>query len=392
MFERVNEQAGTSATLHSLRHTAAYRMAEDSALPLTDVQFVLGHAQLTTTKIYLTPRKEEVIRAGAGPSCRADPASGCADPSFLGARVPAGDAGRAVPERRIMTATKARPGLDMRALPTPRSGTGALPGPPGACVLARDRSVPRAAGGPAGREPFVVGNAYTEKIRRRGLAFLLDWLEDQPGTTWQERWLASGSDAAGTAWRERPAAWLRDRARTADWRLNALGSSLLTLISADVVRPALSLPAVKATGPGSLVRHLARARDPEVCAALRAFCEADPHVLRGIGQPHPLPGRGDRRGQGRRDGGYHCRRRPGTAGHRARGAGRDARRCRGVLPADARHGHLRAGRAGDMREIRSLGQRTPEELIGRYRLDAVLFATFWWTTSANASPRWTTRA
>ena len=62
MFERVNDQAGTSATLHSLRHTAAYRMADDPALPLTDVQFVLGHAQLTTTQIYLTPRKEEVIR------------------------------------------------------------------------------------------------------------------------------------------------------------------------------------------------------------------------------------------------------------------------------------------------------------------------------------------
>ena len=26
------------------------------------MQFVLGHAQLTTTQIYLTPRKEEVIR------------------------------------------------------------------------------------------------------------------------------------------------------------------------------------------------------------------------------------------------------------------------------------------------------------------------------------------
>jgi site-specific recombinase XerD len=62
MFERVNERAGTTATLHSLRHTAAYRMAEDPALPLTDVQLVLGHAQLTTTQIYLTPRKEEVIR------------------------------------------------------------------------------------------------------------------------------------------------------------------------------------------------------------------------------------------------------------------------------------------------------------------------------------------
>jgi integrase len=62
MFERSGETVGSTATLHSLRHTAAYRMAEDPALPLTDVQFVLGHALLSTTQIYLTPRKEEVIR------------------------------------------------------------------------------------------------------------------------------------------------------------------------------------------------------------------------------------------------------------------------------------------------------------------------------------------
>jgi site-specific recombinase XerD len=62
MFERANKMAGTTATLHALRHTAAYRMAEDPALPLTDVQAVLGHAQLTTTQIYLTPRREDVIR------------------------------------------------------------------------------------------------------------------------------------------------------------------------------------------------------------------------------------------------------------------------------------------------------------------------------------------
>jgi integrase len=62
MFERVNAASGTFATLHALRHTAAYRMAEDPALPLTDVQLVLGHAALTTTQLYLTPRKEDVIR------------------------------------------------------------------------------------------------------------------------------------------------------------------------------------------------------------------------------------------------------------------------------------------------------------------------------------------
>jgi site-specific recombinase XerD len=62
MFERVNVRAGTGATLHALRHTAAYRMAEDPAVPLTDVQQVLGHAHLSTTQIYLTPRAEDVIK------------------------------------------------------------------------------------------------------------------------------------------------------------------------------------------------------------------------------------------------------------------------------------------------------------------------------------------
>jgi site-specific recombinase XerD len=62
MFERAAGAAGSAATLHALRHTAAYRMAEDPDLPLTDVQYVLGHAQLTTTQIYTNPRQEDVIR------------------------------------------------------------------------------------------------------------------------------------------------------------------------------------------------------------------------------------------------------------------------------------------------------------------------------------------
>jgi integrase len=62
MFERAGQRAGSEATLHALRHTAACRMAEDPTLPLTDVQLVLGHARLTTTQLYLTPRKEDVVR------------------------------------------------------------------------------------------------------------------------------------------------------------------------------------------------------------------------------------------------------------------------------------------------------------------------------------------
>ena len=35
-----------------------------------------------------------------------------------------------------------------------------------------------------------------DQTRRRGLTKLLDWLQSQPGETWQDRWLASGADAA----------------------------------------------------------------------------------------------------------------------------------------------------------------------------------------------------
>ncbi|WP_232534945.1 site-specific integrase [Nocardia terpenica] len=61
MFERASEAVGSETSLHALRHTAAYRMVEDPAMPLTDVQYVLGHARLTTTQLYTAPRQEDVI-------------------------------------------------------------------------------------------------------------------------------------------------------------------------------------------------------------------------------------------------------------------------------------------------------------------------------------------
>jgi len=63
MFDRVNAAVGTGWTLHSLRHTAAYRLARDPGMPITDVQWVLGHASLTTTQIYVNPTAEDVIEA-----------------------------------------------------------------------------------------------------------------------------------------------------------------------------------------------------------------------------------------------------------------------------------------------------------------------------------------
>ena len=63
MFDRANDAAGTGWTLHSLRHTAAYRLARDPDMPITDVQWVLGHALLSTTQIYVVPTAEDVIEA-----------------------------------------------------------------------------------------------------------------------------------------------------------------------------------------------------------------------------------------------------------------------------------------------------------------------------------------
>ena len=39
--------------------------------------------------------------------------------------------------------------------------------------------------------PFSGDSDANLKTRERGLGKLLDWLEDQPGSTWQERWLAA---------------------------------------------------------------------------------------------------------------------------------------------------------------------------------------------------------
>lgn len=61
MLQRANESLGTAWTLHDLRHTAAQRMVDDPKMSLSDVQWVMGHAHITTTQIYLRPREEEVV-------------------------------------------------------------------------------------------------------------------------------------------------------------------------------------------------------------------------------------------------------------------------------------------------------------------------------------------
>jgi len=85
MFGRANALLGSNWSLHDLRHSAAYRMARDPQMTLTDVQWVLGHAHLSTTQVYLTAPVEDMIAAVvAHHARRAQPqGSAPADPDRL---------------------------------------------------------------------------------------------------------------------------------------------------------------------------------------------------------------------------------------------------------------------------------------------------------------------
>ncbi|GLW35214.1 site-specific integrase [Actinoplanes regularis] len=73
-----------------------------------------------------------------------------------------------------------------------------------------------------------------DKTRRRGLGKLLDWLERQPGDTWQDRWLASGADTAGFDWADLP---LRERVPVRRHHRDELSCGLVLLVAGQVIRP-----------------------------------------------------------------------------------------------------------------------------------------------------------
>jgi integrase len=61
MFGRAQQALGSNWSLHDLRHSAAYRMVSDEHMSLVDIQWVMGHAHLSTTEIYLTPSPDEMV-------------------------------------------------------------------------------------------------------------------------------------------------------------------------------------------------------------------------------------------------------------------------------------------------------------------------------------------
>ena len=117
----------------------------------------------------------------------------------------------------------------------------------------------------------------TQDNNHHGLGLLLDWLAVQPGGTWQERWLASGADAAGQDWARGPARWLQDAGSYSPWRLERMTSSLLVAVGADLVRPSLSW-LLTGGKKRKLARNMIRSRDPEGFEQLRLLCEKDPGI------------------------------------------------------------------------------------------------------------------
>ena len=121
--------------------------------------------------------------------------------------------------------------------------------------------------------PFVVEKPNSQQVLRSGLTVLLDWLHEQPGDTWQQRWLACGAESAAGCWRDLPAAWLQRSGQQRAWRPSAVAAALLVAISAEIIRPSLSWLITNRFGPGRLLATLSRYRDPDGFAKLAELCE-----------------------------------------------------------------------------------------------------------------------
>jgi integrase len=136
-------------------------------------------------------------------------------------------------------------------------------------VQARLTSAPFGADGPA---------SHHRTGHKTGLSLLLDWLEDQAGSSWQERWLASGADAGNGAWRQVPLAWLGEQGHRAAWHGDTFFRALRIAVSTDLIRPSLAGLITTTFTRGSLAAVMARHRDPAGFAKLTALCSADPDI------------------------------------------------------------------------------------------------------------------
>ncbi len=216
--------------------------------------------------------------------------------------------------------------------------------------------------------PFRLARPGSQIGRLRGVALGLAWLADQPGGTWQERWLASGAETAGPAWKQACMAWLDRHGYHSGDRLDLLSIGLMLAVCADIVRPSVAWLAAPGISTWALARNLERSRDPAGFTRLRAACESDSHVT--ASARHATVGRAA----------IVVAAKGGTLSEVTAGdflevldaeapsAGR--RRDYSAVSWRLLHqlGIFGARAPASLAELRTIGQRSPAELIDRYQL------------------------
>lgn len=122
---------------------------------------------------------------------------------------------------------------------------------------------------------FDLDEAGAQQRRRLGMVRLLGWLSDQSGDTWQQRWEASGADAAGNADCWKPIlAWARPQMPDCGVSLSSnLRVCALMLVCADVIRPSLDW-LLSPRAPQNLIPLMTKLRDPGGFTELGALCDS----------------------------------------------------------------------------------------------------------------------
>jgi integrase len=123
--------------------------------------------------------------------------------------------------------------------------------------------------------PFTFGCVDYQVSVGRGLREVMQWLQPQPGSTWQDRWTASGAEQEFD-WRPLPAHQPRivpNRAAPSRHKMDEWSAGLTLLICGDVIRPSIEWLLVTPS-PKNLAAAMARTRDPAAFAELATTCEA----------------------------------------------------------------------------------------------------------------------
>jgi integrase len=210
------------------------------------------------------------------------------------------------------------------------------------------------------------GRSAGQGYARVGPGALLDWLEGQPGATWQERWLASGADQARAGWRDLPRGWLLERGRPPAYWLDGMSVALRSAVAADIVRPSMHWLLGGGAANNHFTRALAAERDPAGFTRLQGLLDADPE-LSAVARRLTV-----------RRAAVIVAAKGGTLGEVTTGdvvawhaAEEDALRRPGE-GAQVLYGALRAmgiiAGPATFRQLRAHGPRTPEQMIDRYQL------------------------